>query len=113
MPKVIEVIVSDELRGRGIEGDPFRRVQTCHSLKGESLFEEIDQVGERADRKIRNDLMDTIDQIHALAEDIYLGKNLTKKNMNEIIYEIYGIAQIPHRHNSWDGTDKKVGRTTK
>lgn len=37
--KVIQVIVTDDLRGRGIESDPFRRVTQYFTLDGELLAE--------------------------------------------------------------------------
>lgn len=40
MPKVIQVILADELRGQGVESDPFRRVVQVFTLEGELIAEE-------------------------------------------------------------------------
>lgn len=42
MPRVIQVIESDELRGKGVEGSPVRRVRTYFTPEGEWLGEAHD-----------------------------------------------------------------------
>lgn len=40
MPKVEQVIISHEaLRGKGVEGDPFRRITQVFTLDGELIAE--------------------------------------------------------------------------
>lgn len=39
MPRVIQVIESEECRGKGTEAEPFRTVRTYHTLDGEFLAE--------------------------------------------------------------------------
>lgn len=39
MPRVIQVIESDEVRGKGTESDPFRSVTMYHTLRGKFLAE--------------------------------------------------------------------------
>ena len=39
MARLIQVIETSELRGKGIEGDPMRRVQQFFSIDGELLAE--------------------------------------------------------------------------
>lgn len=42
MPRVIQVIETDEPRGKGVDGDVFRRVRTYWTLEGEWLGETRD-----------------------------------------------------------------------
>lgn len=39
MPRVIEVIESEVVRGKGVEDDPVRRVMQYHTKDGEFLAE--------------------------------------------------------------------------
>lgn len=37
--KVIQVIQTDDLRGRGVQVDPYRRVDQFYSLEGDLMWE--------------------------------------------------------------------------
>ena len=39
MAKIVELIETDDLRGEGVEGSPYRRVTQYFTKEGELLFE--------------------------------------------------------------------------
>ena len=42
MAQVIKLIISDDLRGKGVEGDPYRRVKQLWTLDGVLIAEDDD-----------------------------------------------------------------------
>lgn len=49
-PHTETVIITYELRGKGVEGDPYRRILTVWTLDGERIAEAKDAEWDRAPR---------------------------------------------------------------